>query len=185
MTEEELLDRIKKEPAEFRILFDQYYKSIFGYIFRRTADFDLAKDIVSETFRKAFLNIQHFSYRGISIKVWLYRIATNEANLYFRYKKFVNRYVENYGFIHEQEFIQYIEDDRKDIELELIKHEQFKLIVEQLKTMPVKYQEVIALRFFETKSNREISDILNMNEGTVKSLISRGLEKLRGKCNEN
>ena len=49
---------------------------------------------------------------------------------------------------------------------------------------PVKYQEVIALRYFEGKDNKEIAEILNINEGTLKSLLSRGIEKLRVKCNQ-
>jgi RNA polymerase sigma-70 factor (ECF subfamily) len=53
-----------------------------------------------------------------------------------------------------------------------------------LKTLPLKYQEVIALKYFEGKENKEIAEILNINEGTLKSLLSRGLEKLRKKCNQ-
>ena len=54
-----------------------------------------------------------------------------------------------------------------------------------LKTLPVKYQEVISLRYFEGKNNKEIIEILNMKEGTLKSLLSRGLEKLRNKMQPN
>lgn len=56
-------------------------------------------------------------------------------------------------------------------------------VLKQLKTLPVKYQEVIALRYFEGKDIKEISEILDKSEGTVKSLLARGLEKLRKKCN--
>lgn len=45
--------------------------------------------------------------------------------------------------------------------------------------MEPKYQEVLALRYFEQKPVAEICQILNKKEGTVKSLISRGLEKIR------
>jgi RNA polymerase sigma-70 factor, ECF subfamily len=184
LTENELLIRIKTDPKEFSVLFGEYYKPVFGYVFRRTADFDLSKDIVSETFRKAFLNIRFFSWRGISLKVWIYRIATNEMNLYFRFKKFEDRYVEKYNFIDPQKFDQYVEEDRSNYLNELLKHSQYQVVVTHLKSMPVKYQEVISLRYFESKSNREISEILDKKEGTIKSLISRGLEILREKCNE-
>ena len=130
MTEKELIDRIKIDPKEFSILFEEYYKPIFGYVLRRTADF------------------------------------------------------EKYDFIDGQQFNHYIEEDRKKLNDELLKHSQYQIVVTQLKIMPIKYQELISLRFFESKTNREISEILNIKEGTVKSLISRGLEKLREKCNE-
>jgi len=57
-------------------------------------------------------------------------------------------------------------------------------VLEGLKTLPVKYQEVISLRYFEGKDYKEITEILNINEGTLKSLLSRGVEKLRKKCNQ-
>jgi RNA polymerase sigma-70 factor (ECF subfamily) len=75
-------------------------------------------------------------------------------------------------------------EDRKEIETELEKRDQFLLVLKELKTLPVKYQEVIALRYFEGKENKEIVEILNINEGTLKSLLSRGMEKLRQKCNQ-
>jgi RNA polymerase sigma-70 factor, ECF subfamily len=48
-----------------------------------------------------------------------------------------------------------------------------------LKKLNVKYQEVISLRYFEKKAILEIAEILDKKEGTVKSLLSRGLEKLK------
>jgi RNA polymerase sigma-70 factor (ECF subfamily) len=68
------------------------------------------------------------------------------------------------------------------MEEELRKHEQFLTVLKQLKTLPLKYQEVISLRYFEGKENGEIAEILNMNEGTLKSLLSRGVKKLQEKC---
>ena len=41
---------------------------------------------------------------------------------------------------------------------------------------------MIALKYFEEKSSLEISPILEKPEGTVKTLLSRGIEKLRKKC---
>jgi len=81
-------------------------------------------------------------------------------------------------------FHDYFSEDRKEAEAELQKHEQFMSVLKELKTLPVKYQEVIALRYFEGKENKEIAEILNINEGTLKSLLSRGVEKLRQKCNQ-
>jgi DNA-directed RNA polymerase specialized sigma24 family protein len=75
MTEIELLHRIRNNPEEFSELFRLYYKPIFGYIFRRTGDFDDTADIAAETFLKAFNSINNFTYKGISIKIWLFRIA--------------------------------------------------------------------------------------------------------------
>ena len=182
MTETELLEKIRKNPADFSELFNLYYKVIFGYILRRTGDFDDTADIAANTFVKAFLHINKFSYNGISVKVWLFRIATNEVNLFFRNKQKQSSLFERIDPEGKNIFSNYLTDDRKELELELQKHHRFLRILKELKTLPVKYQEVISLRYFEGKENREIAEILNIKEGTLKSLLSRGLEILRKKC---
>lgn len=184
MDEADLLDRIRKSPENFSELFKLYYKPIFGYILRRTGIFDDTADIAADTFLKAFMHVHNFRYTGISIKVWLYRIATNEVNLYFRNRQKHNSIFEKINIEDKAVFDRYLTEDRLEIETELQKHLQFLSVLNELKTLPVKYQEVIALRYFEGKNNKEVAEILNINEGTLKSLLSRGLEKLRQKCNQ-
>ena len=77
----------------------------------------------------------------------------------------------------------HLKDDRSVLEAELACHQQFLTILCHLRELPVKYQEVLALRYFEGKDNREIGQIMGVKEGTIKSLLSRGLDKLREKCN--
>jgi RNA polymerase sigma-70 factor (ECF subfamily) len=184
MDETELLDKIRSNPENFSEIFKLYYQPIFGYIIRRTGNFDDAADIAADTFLKAFRNIHNFRYSGISVKVWLYRIATNEINLYFRFKQRHTSIFERIITEDKDLFNNYLADDRKEIEAEFQKHEQFLLVLRELKSLPLKYQEVIALKYFEGKDNKEIVEILNINEGTLKSLLSRGVEKLRQKCNQ-
>ena len=71
------------------------------------------------------------------------------------------------------------EAEIKEADIELEKHEEFLTLHECITKLPAKYQEVIMLRFFEKKQLKEISEILQKNEGTVKSLLHRGLERLR------
>jgi RNA polymerase sigma-70 factor (ECF subfamily) len=183
MAESEWLARIKADPSVFSEVFQQYYHPIFGYIFRRTANFDDAADIAAETFLNAFRHIQRFNYRGISIKVWLYRIATNEINLYFRHRRKKNSFMSLQEAESTQILSHHLKDDRTVLEAELVRHQQFLTILSHLKKLPVNYQEVLALRYFEGKDNREIGQIMGLKEGTIKSLLSRGLDKLREKCN--
>jgi RNA polymerase sigma-70 factor, ECF subfamily len=183
MDEAYLLNKIRNNPEKFSELFHLYYKPIFGYILRRTGNFDDSADIAAETFLKAFRNIHKFKYSGISVKVWLYRIATNELNMFFRNRQKIHSVFERLVTEDNSVFKEYLEDDRAGLENELQKHDQFMSVLKELKTLPVKYQEVISLRYFEGKENKEIAVILNINEGTLKSLLSRGLEKLRKKCN--
>jgi RNA polymerase sigma-70 factor (ECF subfamily) len=179
--EAQLIEECRIDPAAFRQVFDTWYTPIFGYIYRRTADYDLSKDIAAETFLKAFLKINSFRWRGISLSAWLYRIAGNELNQYYRSNKYkpqsLQQLLENPQM---ERLLRYEADDDRDIIAKEIKaHEDYNRIRVNLLKLDIKYQEVIALRYFEQKTNKEISLILDKNEGTVKSLLSRRLEKLR------
>ncbi|MCB0595017.1 MAG: RNA polymerase sigma factor [Lewinellaceae bacterium] len=158
MTDLELLKKIKEDPAAFSGIFKLYYKPIFGYVLRRTGDFDDTADVAASTFLKAFIHIKNFSYRGISIKVWLYRIATNEVNQFFRYKKKHEALFERMAPEDHEQFRNFLDQDKEELEMELQKNQQFLSILDALKTLPAKYQEVIALRYFEGKDNKEIAD---------------------------
>jgi RNA polymerase sigma-70 factor (ECF subfamily) len=179
--EEEILSAIKRDPQKFGILFDHFYPRIFGYVYRRVNDFDDSKDIAAETFLKAFLNIRKFKWTGISISSWIYRIAVNEINLHYRKRlKFVDsldRLIDDFSFEpgDETNFL----EDRERLEKESKKYSEFQFISRLLTMLSPDYQAVISLRYFEKKSIKEICEILGKKEGTVKSLISRGIGKLR------
>ncbi|RDB04545.1 RNA polymerase sigma factor [Runella aurantiaca] len=171
------------DPQVFGKIYDVFYPKIFGYAFRRVGDYDIARDVAAETFLKAFLNIKKYRFEGHSISAWLYKIATNEINLFFRSQKYRP---DLFGQLSEEmlsdrELMAVFEKERMDTERQMEEYEAFTEVQKHLKTLPVKYQEVIALKYFEEKTLLEISAILDKPEGTVKSLLSRGLEQLRQK----
>lgn len=179
--EKHLLQQIKTDPEKFGVLFDAWYKPIFNYILRRVADYDIARDIAAQCFLKAFLNIQSFTWKGISLSSWFYRIATNEINYYFRqHKQYTSSLYQliNRGGFDMMDNPEYV-NEKQLLEKELEQHNEFKRVQKGLTQLDIKYQEVLSLRYFEKKSLLEIAQILNKNEGTVKSLLSRGTAKLR------
>lgn len=179
--EEQLIKEAQKNNQGFVKLYDIYYAKIFGYIFRRTLDLEQTKDITSETFLKAYINIGKFQWKNIPFSAWLYRIATNEMNMAYRTKTFKP---DSYHDLAEQGLLeiaepQSLESEKILMEYQLQQSKDFIQIQEKLKHLPVKYQEVIALRYYEEKSVKEIADILSKKEGTIKSLLSRGIDKLK------
>jgi RNA polymerase sigma-70 factor (ECF subfamily) len=179
--EQQLIQRCRENPAAFGDIFDIWYAPVFGYVYRRTADYDLSRDIAAETFLKAYLNISKFKWRGISVSSWIYRIATNELNQYYRKQRYqpqsLQQLLEDPGMeklLHAQ-----ADNEKEIIEKEMKDLDTYSQVRVNLLRLDIKYQEVISLRYFEQKTNTEISSILDKNEGTVKSLLSRGLEKLR------
>ena len=180
MVDKRLLDEIRKNPARFSEVYDKYYQRIFNYVFKRTRSFDVAKDITSETFLKAFLNISKFTWRGIALRSWLYQIATNEISLHYRNKKYRPGLLTDLGYPVLPEANQADLLEEKELaEQEMDRHNDFIKVREAVASLPSKYQEVISLKYFEKLKIKEISQILNKPEGTVKSLLSRGLQRLR------
>jgi RNA polymerase sigma-70 factor (ECF subfamily) len=179
--EEELVKRAQKDPDAFAKLYDQYYPRIFGYVLRRSANLEAAQDITSETFLKALGKLWQFQWRNVSFSSWLYKIATNEINQYFRkaeYKKSVSlEELQERGF----ELLSPHDPENELIEAQekLKQHQDFLEIQKKITKLPAKYQEVIALRFFEKQQIGKIAEILGKKEGTIKSLLHRAVEKLR------
>ncbi len=179
--ERELVRQAQKAPDAFAELYDQYYPKIFGYALRRTANLETAQDITSETFLKALRKLWQFQWRNISFSSWLYKIATNEINQFFRkaeYKKSVSlEELQEQGF----EPISPYDPESELIEAQekLKQYQDFLEIQGKIVQLPAKYQEVITLRFFEKKQIKEIAEILGKKEGTIKSLLYRAVEKLR------
>ena len=179
--EKELIRQAQKAPDAFAKLYDQYYSKIFGYVLRRTANLEAAQDITSETFFKALKKLWQFRWHNICFSAWLYKIATNEINQYFRHAKYRKsaslEELQERGFepisLHDPES-ELIEAQEK-----LKQHQDFLEIQEKIVRLPPKYQEVVTLRFFEQKQIKEIAEILGKREGTIKSLLHRAVEKLR------
>jgi RNA polymerase sigma-70 factor (ECF subfamily) len=98
-------------------------------------------------------------------------------NLYFRGSKYKPSSIHDVHIYLPYE--EGIETEKAALAKAFQENKEFMAVQQQLLRMDIKYQEVISLRFFEEKSIKEIADILGKNEGTVKSLLSRGLDKLR------
>ena len=180
----ELIKLAQRDPEVLAEVYERYYPEIFGYVLKRTANLESAQDITSETFFKALKKLWQFRWRNISFSSWLYKIATNEINLFFRkgkYKPASLEQLRELGF--EPVSLRSPETEIIEAQEKLKQHQDFIVFQKKIGRLDIKYQEVIALRYFEQKQIKEISEILGKSDGTVKSLLHRGLEKLRASMN--
>ncbi len=138
----------------------------------------LSLDITSVTFLKAMNQIGKYRWRDIPFVAWLYRIASNEINDHYRREGKRNISIDQIAELADE--TDYA-DEINQAEEELNKHEEFLLLHKKLAELPAMYQEVIVLKFFEKKKIKDMVQILGKKEGTIKSLLHRGIEKLREK----
>ncbi len=176
--EESLVTQAQRDRSAFGPLFEEYYSPIFNYLLRRTADIELAADLTAEVFFKAMKNLGRFRWRNLPFSAWLYRIATNAVNGHFRKQKFKWAPLDEIADSRNHSGPG-AEQEIEEAQEHLRQYQRFLQAHKLLLRLPMRYQEVISLRFFENKKIGEIAIILGKREGTVKSLLSRGLQQLQ------
>lgn len=167
--ENQLVELAKNDEIAFGKLYDHYFDGIYGFVYRRTDDEEIAGDLTSQVFLKALQNLKKYQFRGLPFSAWLYRIASNEVNKFYRKK---NRKV---VFSLEEERVREIIDEDDDDP----KEEHLKLLIESMNEMKTNVVEVLELRFFEGKNFKEIAYILDISESGAKMRTYRALEKLK------
>jgi RNA polymerase sigma-70 factor (ECF subfamily) len=176
-----IIERAKSDPEQFGVLLERHYPAIFAYIHRRVNHWEAAKDLASEVFLKAFKGLWRYRWQGVPFSAWLYRIATNEVRMHFRRGArplaSLDQMSAECGF--EPIDPATLEAEKLAAERKVQDYEDFLVVREKVLLLSLKYQDVITLRYFERKSVKEIAEILQKREGTIKSLLSRGIAKLR------
>jgi RNA polymerase sigma-70 factor (ECF subfamily) len=169
--EEELdwIQRAQKDPNHFGPLYKKYHEQIFRYIYQRMDDEETAFDITSQVFMKAMSNIHKYEFRGVPFSSWLYRIAKSELYQAFRDKK-AERTV-NIESIQLNEVIDEMDESISDESRDRL----FKSIAKLKET----HMQLIEMRFFEKRSFKEISEILDITENNAKVKTFRAIEKLK------
>ncbi|NIR51121.1 RNA polymerase sigma factor [candidate division KSB1 bacterium] len=171
------IEQTRENPNAFQPIFDKYHDVIFNYVLRRTGNPNLAQDITANTFLKAINHLKDFTWQGVSLSSWLYRIATNEINEHHRkFKRMVPLTAELTDTLRSE---RNTDTALLEIEESIARNEKFKAISSALSKLKLKYQTVLTLRYFEDKSMKEIAEILDLPENTVKTRIRRGLIQIR------
>lgn len=163
------VEAAKLNPAQFDVLYEKYYKSIFVFIYRRTGNEDLSADITSQVFLKALINIKKYVFKGVPFSAWLFRIAFNEINMYFR-KNNAHRIVSL-----EQKSISQIVMEMQEEDNTLGQQR----MMTALKKLDEGDIQLIELRFFEKRSFAEIGVIIGITENNAKVKVYRILDKLK------
>jgi len=171
LAEYEVIKKCQQNPQYFAPLYTRYYDQIFLFIHKRVDHLEITADITSRVFLKALRNIKKYRYQGVPFSAWLYKIAINEVNTFFRQQKKLERAVN----IDEQDISQLItEIDYKEPQID--PHVLVPVLLEQLNDFEVQF---IELRFFENRSFKDIGYLLGLTEVNAKIKTYRILKKLK------
>ena len=168
---------ITKESAaptmgEFSELYNEYFPKVFAYVYGRVQDKEISLDIVSDVFEKAFMKVQSLRSRD-SFGSWLFTIARNEVSSHWRKEKPAQKAAQEAAIEKE------LHSQPRSPEETLLHKERLAFLAGQVKLLPKREQEIIALKFDAELTNREIAAVLSTSEVNVRVTIFRALRKLR------
>jgi len=178
LSDEELILEFQKNNVEaaFEILVQRYKNPLTNFVFRFLGDYTACSDIVQETMIKVFRYKD--SYSSVAkFSTWVYTIAGNLARTEYRRQRRRNIFsISDFGEEHKTYDLP-DENYRPDVIADSgIKDE---IIQKALLKVKESYREAVILRDIQGMSYEEISEILGVNEGTVKSRINRGRAQLQ------
>ena len=175
----ELVEKAKTGSEKaFSILYHKYKPTIWFTIYNIVKNKDIADDLVSVVFVKAYQKLETY-VNHISFEMWLKTIAINSSIDYIRKMK-------------KEQLNNYIDEDNNPIQLndlgkspeeEIILTETVKLTNMLIPTLKKKYRDLIEYRI-QGLSYKEISEKVGMNECAVKGALNKARQKLKQKINQ-
>jgi len=168
----QLIADAHRDPAVFVQLYRRHYDAVFRYCAHRLFQRQTAEDLTSEVFLKAVENFSSFKGNERQFHNWLYKIATNAVNSYFRKTARRNGFLKR---ARERANSQVANCGESAEKLAALREAMFEL--------KPRYQTIITLRFFENLKLTEIAEVLGSSPGTVRSQLARALAKLRKRIN--
>jgi RNA polymerase sigma-70 factor (ECF subfamily) len=169
--EERLVERAKKDPEAFGVLYETYVDKIYQYIFYRTGNRYDAEDLTAKTFYKALANLNRYRYRGLPFSAWLYRIAHNlVANWHRDRKRRTGVPLDSLALMGKGE---------RSAEELVESSERSAVLKGAISRLPLDRQELLVLKYATDMSNREIGKVMGRSEGAIKALYHRTLTALR------
>ena len=141
------------------MILTRFGDSILRYAYTYLHNMSDAEEVLQDTLVQFLKTAPEFESENHE-KAWLLRVAANLSKNRIRYNKLR-------------------ETDELNEELVAEEREDLSFVWEAVKSLPVKYREVIHLFYHEGYQTAQIAKVLGRNESTVRSDLRRGREKLK------
>ena len=178
LTDEQLILNFQKGNRDaFNELVVRYKDKLTNFIYRFTYDIDSAEDLAQDTLLKVYINKD--SYKEIAkFSTWIYTIASNLAKTELRKIKRRQTYSISDLSSDDREFVIHRAEEQSFEQVEDTSVSS-SILQESLIEIDDEFKNIIILRDIQELSYDEISKILQIPLGTVKSRINRGRFKLK------
>jgi RNA polymerase sigma-70 factor (ECF subfamily) len=167
--ERALVVRARDDGSAFAELYDFYLPRVYGFIFRRVRDRDVAEDLTSMTFQRALENVRRPDFRNESLGGWLYRVASNAVVDHVRR----DRHNVPIGDLDGR-------DEPVDTALDALAAALDRDVLRRaLRQLPNNHRELLVLRFYDDLDVTEICAVLSCSREVLAVRLHRALRALR------
>jgi len=187
LSDNELIIQAKSgNDAAFEELIYRYDRSVLAIALKYVHDTDEAKDIYQEVFIRVYRGLKNFEMKS-EFSTWLFRIATNVCLSYkSRSKKHLQQSIDEQIAAEDDEVLKYeLADDEMDPGEIMINLDLGDIIRRAVDSLSSKQRMTFILKHYEGYKIREIADMLNCKEGTVKKYLFDAIRNLRKKLKLN
>lgn len=178
-TDEELIFAFQEgDVSAFEEIVRRYKNPLYNFTNRLLGDSVFSEDVVQETFLRVYRN-KHRYHQVAKFSTWIYTIASNLAKTELRRRKIRNFFSISSKGADERDYD--LPDSSSDVEREVDGVLKNEMILREIRALPVHFREAVLLRDVQEFTYDEISKILKVPLGTVKSRVNRGRSRLQKK----
>ena len=158
-------------PTTFDRIYDAHVDAIYRYAFHCVGNSTEAEDLTAQTFYKALKNFRRFRWRGVPVSAWLYRIATNEINSYFRVLAKADHHADG--------FEEQLSGQESQTDLHQHRDQVLQSLGHCLAGLRPQDRTLIVLRYFEKKTYAEIALVTGKRVSALKMRVHRAIRQLQ------
>ncbi len=174
MDEERFVQKLQQADDEaWREFVKRYIPRMLAYAIRHVKSRSVAEDITEDALSRVVSSVKGFTYQGIPLDVWVYKIERNALSDYYRQHT-------GYSILPFQEFMDVHSTGLLKDPYELAEAADTKAVVyEAIDQLDEPKRSVVKMRLLEHKSVREVSFLLELSESNVKVLLFRALAEVK------
>lgn len=154
----------------FATRYNEYFPKVFGYLYGRLEDKEVAQDLAAEVFERAFSRSMDLRSEE-AFGAWVFTIARNVVASYWRRQKPAARALRDISW--------QMELASASPEESLLEREQITIILDLVRRLPQRERELLALKFDAELSNDSIAQVMGLSAVNVRVILHRTLRKLR------
>jgi RNA polymerase sigma-70 factor (ECF subfamily) len=174
LADEDLLTLVERgDPDAFEVIYERHSRVAYSLAFRLLGDRQLAEDLVQDAFLAVWRGAAGYASARGSVRNWMLSILHNRGVDRLRTLGAMSR---RQDALEQMELRRPDEPDAADL---AISHALAGTVRDELRDLPSEQSEVLRLAYYGGFTHQEISQMLQLPLGTVKSRMRLGLERLR------